>query len=103
MSNHHEQSETLINSNKQAVNRRISNLIRELHSQNTLVAETPLARFQKVLKIYRSLKPLFAVLENLPLIPLTWRTALVMLDQALEALSGIGGEITAQFKAGKDI
>lgn len=28
---------------------------------------------------------------------------LVVFDQALEALSGVGGELTAQFKAGKDL
>jgi hypothetical protein len=56
-----------------------------------------------VLKIYRGIKPVLAVLSALPLIPSTWRAALVMFDQALEALSGVGGEVVASFKAGKDL
>ena len=46
---------------------------------------------------------MFAVLGALPLIPSTWRAAIVMFTQALESLSLVGGDITAQFKAGKDL
>jgi len=98
-----EQSEAIIRANKRAIDRSIRALIQEMESENTLVAESPLSRFQKVLKLYRGLKPVFAVLGTIPLIPSTWRTAIGMFDQALEALSGVGGDITARFKAGKDL
>jgi len=98
-----ELSETVIKNGKRTIDRSVRSLMKEMESENTLIAETPISRFQKVLKIYRSLKPLFAVLATLPLIPSTWRAGIVMFDQALEALSGVRGEITAQFKAGKDI
>jgi hypothetical protein len=101
--NSKESSETTIKRSKAAVDQSIRTLMKELEGENTLVAESPLSRFQKVLKIYRGIKPLFAVLGALPLIPSTWRAAIVMFDQALEALSNAGGEITAQFKAGKDL
>ena len=101
--NSKELSETTIKRSKSAVDRSIRALMHEMESENTLVAESPLSHFQKVLKIYRGIKPLFAVLGRLPLIPSTWRAAIVMFDQALEALSGVSGEITAQFKAGKDL
>ncbi|PYQ25509.1 MAG: hypothetical protein DMF56_27230 [Acidobacteria bacterium] len=101
--NSKEQSETTIKNSKRAVDRSVRALMQEMEAENTLVAETPLSRLQKVLKIYRGVKPLLAVLGSLPLIPSTWRAAIVMFDQALEALSGVGGEITAQFKAGKDL
>jgi hypothetical protein len=96
-------SQDTIKSSKKSVDRSIRTLMQEMEHENTLVAETPVARFQKVLKIYRGIRPLLAVLSALPLIPSTWRAAIVMFDQALEALSGVSGEITAQFKAGKDL
>lgn len=96
-------SETIIQASKKAVDRSIRTLMSEMEHENTLIAETPVARFQKVLKIYRSVKPMFKVLASLPLIPATWRAAVMMLDQALEALSGSSGAILEPFKAGKDL
>ena len=98
-----ETSENMIRDNKRVIDRSIRTLIQEMEHENTLVAETPLTKFQKVLKIYRGIKPLFTVLAALPLIPSTWRAAITMLDQALEAMSGVAGEIALQFKAGKDL
>ena len=74
-----------------------------MEQENTLVQDTPNGRLQKVLKIWRGIKPVFTVLSSLPLIPSTWRAAIVMFTQALESLSAVGGDITAQFKAGKDL
>ena len=96
-------SENIIRDHKRFVDRSIRSLIQQMEHENTLVAETPLTKFQKVLKIYRSIKPLFGVLAALPLIPTTWRAAITMLDQALEGLSGVSGDIALQFKAGKDL
>ena len=58
---------------------------------------------EKVLNIYRGVKPLFAMLATLLLIPSIWRAAITMLDQAPEALPNDGGDIVVQFKAGKDL
>jgi hypothetical protein len=63
------------------------------------VQDTPNSRLQKVLKIYRGIRRD----RLLPLIPATWRAAIVMFTQALDALTAVGGDITAQFKAGKDL
>ncbi len=96
-------SEEILKTKKKSVDQSVRMLMQELEHENTLLAETPATRFRKVLKIYRGIKPVLAVLSALPLIPSTWRAALVMFDQALEALSGVGGEVVASFKAGKDL
>ena len=93
----------MIEKSKRSTDRTLRALKQEMEQENTLVQDTPNSRLQKVLKIFRGIKPVFAVLGSLPLIPSTWRAAIVMFTQALDALSIVGGEITAQFKAGKDL
>ncbi|HYI08450.1 MAG TPA: hypothetical protein VEK57_05230 [Thermoanaerobaculia bacterium] len=93
----------IINTSRRNVDRNLRALMNKMENDNTLLAETPAARFEKVLKIYRGVRPLLALLAALPLIPSTWRSALLMFTQALEALSGVSGQITAQFKAGRDL
>jgi hypothetical protein len=101
--NNYELSKAVITDNKTSVNRNLRGLQLTMEQENTLIAETPAVKFQKVLKIYRSIKPLLSVLATLPLVPATWRAAVIMFTQALDALSGVSGEITASFKAGKDL
>lgn len=96
-------SEAAISKSKRSVDRSIRSLMQEMEHENTLVQESALARLQRVLKIFRGLKPLFAVLGSLPLIPATWRAALAMFVQALDALALVGPDFTADFKAGKDL
>lgn len=98
-----ESSETHIKTSKRSVDASLRNLQKEMEQENTLVQETPIGRLQKVLKIFRGIKPLFAVLGSLPLIPSTWRAAIVMFTQALDALAVVAPEVTAEFKAGKDL
>lgn len=98
-----ESSKAMIEKSKRSNDRTLRALQQEMEQENTLVSDTPNTRLQKVLKIYRGIKPVLAVLGGLPLIPSTWRAAVVMFTQALDALSAVGGEITAQFKAGKDL
>ena len=98
-----ESSETIIRSSKRSVDASLRNLQKEMEQENTLVLETPSGRLQRVLKIYRSIKPLLAVLSTLPLIPATWRAAIVMFTQALEAMATSAPDLSAQFKAGKDL
>jgi hypothetical protein len=96
-------SEAAIKNSRKNVDRSIRTLVQQMEHENTLLQESPSSRLQKVLKIYRGIKPLLAVLSSLPLIPSTWRAAIVMLTQALEALAIAAPEDTADFKAGKDL
>ncbi len=98
-----EASKTMIEKSKRSTDRTLRALQQDMEQENTLVADTPNTRLQKVLKVYRGIKPVFAILGALPLIPSTWRAAIVMFTQALDALTAVGGEITAEFKAGKDL
>jgi hypothetical protein len=96
-------SEELIAKHKQSVGRTIRALVQEMEHEQTVVAETPIGTLQRVLKVYRQTKPLLAVLGTLPIVPLTWRMALTGFTQALDALATAAPEITAGFKAGKDL
>ena len=98
-----ESSETTIRSSKRSVDASLRNLQKEMEQENTLVQETPVGRLQRVLKIFRGIKPLLTVLGSLPLIPSTWRAAIGMFTQALDALAVVAPEVTAEFKAGKDL
>ncbi|HEX8411321.1 MAG TPA: hypothetical protein VF883_20845 [Thermoanaerobaculia bacterium] len=98
-----EASVALIAKSKRSTDRTLRALNVDMEQENTLVQDTPNTRLQKVLKIYRGIKPVFAIIGSLPLIPSTWRAAIVMFTQALDALTSVGGDITAQFKAGKDL
>ena len=98
-----EASKTMIEKSKRSTDRTLRALQQDMEQENTLVQDTPNGRLQKVLKIYRGIKPVISVIGALPLIPSTWRAAIVMFTQALDALAAVGGEITAEFKAGKDL
>lgn len=98
-----EATKTMIEKSKRSTDRTLRALNLEMEQENTLVQDSPNTRLQKVLKIYRGIKPVITVIGALPLIPSTWRAAIVMFTQALDALAAVGGEITAEFKAGKDL
>jgi hypothetical protein len=74
-----------------------------LEHENTVTAATPEAAFQRLLKVYKGLKPLLAFLTTFPLVPQSVRSGIGLLAQTLEAVSEVGGTLTAQFKAGKDL
>jgi hypothetical protein len=96
-------SEELIAAHKKSVDRSIRNLVQEMEHEKTLLAETPLGALQRVLKVYRQIKPLLTVISALPILPLTWRMALNGFIQALDALSSAAPNVTAAFKAGRDL
>ena len=96
-------SEELIAKHKRNIDGSVRTLMREMEHENTLVPEPPISRLQRVLKIYRQIKPLLALLGSLPFIPYNWRSPLLMFTQALDALAAVGPDLTAQFKAGKDL
>jgi len=71
--------------------------------ENTVMAASPAATFQRLLKVYQGLKPLLAFLTTFPLVPQSVRTGIGLLAQTLEAVSELAVPLTAQFKAGKDL
>jgi hypothetical protein len=92
-----------LNPKEKSVNGSIRTLLQELKHEATPAAETPATRLQRVLKIYSGIKPLLAALAAFPFIPSAWRKSLLLFTQALEALSLSAPEVTAAFKAGKDL
>lgn len=96
-------SEAAIAKSKRSVDRNIRALIEEMEYENTLIQETPNGRLQRVLKIFRGIKPLLTVLTSLALVPPNWRGALAMFVQALDALALVGPDFNASFKAGRDL
>jgi hypothetical protein len=88
--------------NQAAVDRSIRTLMQEMKHEPAVLPETPLGRLQRVLKIYGGIKPLLVILTATPLIPSPWRTALKTFAHSLEALAATP-EVTAAFKAGKDL
>jgi hypothetical protein len=96
-------SESAIAASKRSVDRSIRALMLDMEHENTLKPETPLVSVQRVLKIYRGIKPLLMVVGAIPIIPSTWGAALSMFTKSLDALSVALPEVTAAFKAGKDL
>jgi hypothetical protein len=96
-------SEALIAKHKRSIDQSVRTLMQAMEHENTLLPEPPISRLQRVLKIYRQIKPLLALLGSLPFVPYNWRSPLLMFTQALDALAAVGPELTAQFKAGRDL
>lgn len=96
-------TEVMLAKGKRNVDRKVRNLNAEMEFENTLLPATTSNRLQQLLKIYRNVKPLLAILSNLPLIPANWRGAMAIFTQAVEALAEAATRENADFKAGKDI
>lgn len=98
--------------------------IEEVTTYPSIQAETYTSLVDRVLKIYKALMPFLTALAGIPLIPPTWRAALVAFLQALDLLAAASSSdepvpatpITASaaadtttpssdpsFKAGKDL
>jgi hypothetical protein len=76
--------------------------IDKMEQENALLPDNLSGRVQKLVKVYSSIKPLLTVVAALPIIPATWRAALVIFTQAVEAVVS-SPEISPDFKAGKDL
>ena len=98
-----EKWQTVVEANKQEIDASVRELQTEVKQENTLVQETPIGKLQRVLKAYGGVKKLLSVLAKFPFIPPLWRSGIVILNQALEALSASAEDVTATFKAGKDV
>jgi len=77
--------------------------VSSLEHENTLMAQSPISMFQRLLKVYKSLKPLLAFLTTFPLVPQSVRTGIGLLAQVLEQVTEAGPKLTTWFKAGKDL
>jgi hypothetical protein len=96
-------AEIFISKNRKPVDRSLRTLMAELEQENTLLPQTASGQFQRLVKVYRNVKPVLTLLSSLALIPTGWRTGLVVLVQTLDSLTLAAPEVTAQFKAGKDL
>jgi hypothetical protein len=74
----------------------------DMEQENALLGDNLSGRVQKLVKVYSSIKPLLVAVSALPIIPATWRAALVIFTQAVEAVVA-SPEIAPDFKAGKDL
>jgi hypothetical protein len=77
--------------------------VKTMEQENALLPQTLTGRLERVLKIYAGIKPLLALIVTLPLIPATWRAAVALFNQAIDAVAIGAGEIDPDFKAGKDL
>lgn len=73
-----------------------------VEQENALLPDNLSGRVQKLVKVYSSIRPLLTVVSTLPIIPAAWRAALAIFSQAVEAVVS-APEISADFKAGKDL
>ena len=74
----------------------------DMEQENSLLPDNLSGRVQKLVKVYSAIRPLLTVVSTLPIIPAAWRAALTMFSQAVEAVVS-APEISADFKAGKDL
>ena len=74
----------------------------EMEQENSLLPDNLSGRVQKLVKVYSAIRPLLTVVSTLPIIPAAWRAALTIFSQAVEAVVS-SPEISADFKAGKDL
>ena len=81
--------------------------VRRAHSsmenENTLLPETAISAFQRLLKVYKSLRPLLSFLTSFPLVPQPARSGVGLLVQLLDTVATAGPELVARFKAGRDL
>ena len=94
-------TEILIRKEKKNVDKRIAALMTELSHENTLLPETPFRLLQRMLKIYRGVKPVLTVIVKLPILPPTWSAIIEAFMRTLDALDV--PEVIGKFKAGKDL
>jgi hypothetical protein len=97
-----ESCETQIATHRQSVDRGIRLLVQELEHENTLATESPRGRVERVLTIYKGVRPLLTVLGTLPILPSPWRAAVVRFDHALRMLALSARDFTPGFPAGDD-
>jgi hypothetical protein len=73
-------------------------LLDEMEHRSTAIADTPGGRIERLVTVYTSIKPLLAAVSMLPVFPESWRSALALFVQTLDAVAA-----SPLFKAGKDL
>ena len=94
-------TENLIRKEKKNIDRGVNALMAEMAHENTLLPDTPLRIVQRVVTFYRGVRPILVVVTKLPIIPPSWTGVVNIFINALDALAQI--DVTAEFKAGKDL
>ena len=75
-----------------------------LAQQSTAVSTPSFGdRLGQLVKVYSGIKPLLTFLSSSLFIPAKWRGAIAILTSALDAVVAGAGEVSAEFKAGKDL
>ena len=105
MSNLYVISDAMIRKEQQNGDERVTGLLAELDDETIVVPQTALSAVQRVLKIYRGVKPVLGLLVKLPIVPSHWSALVAAFLDALDKLDSpaVIGEITTTFKAGKDL
>ena len=57
-------------------------------------------KLAQLAKVYSGIKPLLTALASMIFVPASWRSALAIFIAALDAVTG---DVSADFKAGKDL
>lgn len=76
-----------------------------IHAPGAELPDSLHGRLQQLVKIYGGIKPVLTVIAATPIMPPTWRAAVAILSQALDAVTSapeVAGA-DAGFKAGKDL
>lgn len=77
--------------------------LKNIEPENTFLPASFGGQVERLVRIYGAVKPLLTVMTTLPLIPSPWRNGLAIFMKALDAVVAGAGEITPNFKAGKDL
>ena len=81
----------------------VKRTLSSIEHENTLMAMSPIAILQRLVKAYKNLKPLLVFLTTFPLVPQSVKTGMGIMIQLLESLITVTPEIVAKFKAGRDL
>ena len=81
----------------------IETLDAAVQSGNGLLPETPEKLIGHMLNVYEGVKPLLTTLSTLQILPRTWRKGLTLFIGALDAVADGLVNMSAGFKAGKDL
>lgn len=105
MSNLYILADKMIRKEQKSGDKRAAALLTELGNENMLLPQSTLGVVKRVLKIYRGVRPVLSVLAQLPIVPPTWTGLVMAFMRALDALDSpeVIGDISAKFKAGKDL
>jgi hypothetical protein len=94
-------AEKLFRKERRTIDKSASVVLAELARENALLADTPLLLVQRLLIIYRGLRPAFSLLLKLPMVPANVRKLLETLMHVLDDLDS--PEVIGRFKAGRDL